>query len=348
VLDRLMAGAMSLAFDRALTPSAEEAARLQATAAPYLDERLQRNPRAFFAFLDDPPKPPDVSVRGAYRVRGGVVASRSFRSCYTPFGAVASEPCPENETIHVRHWMHDRPARATVVALHGFTMGHPEIDAHVLMAPRWFDLGLDVAMMTLPFHGLRAAATSRYSGEGFGTWDVARLNEAVRRSVHDVDVVRRWLVAETGAAVGLLGLSLGGYLSALLAGLRDDWAFAVPIVPPVCLSALPTRLRALVRRSPEPPVPVTTLRRAYGIHSPLAHPLRIPRGRVFIVAGRGDWIVPPEHPLALWRHWGRPAIRWYSGGHLAPFGRARMAAAVAAHLCRLGVCDAPDAAALSA
>lgn len=153
--------------------------------------------------------------------------------------------------------------------------------------------------------------------------------------------MRRWLVAETGTRVGLLGVSLGGYLSALLAGLRDDWAFAIPIVPPVCLSTLPTRLRALVRRSPEPPVPVATLRAAYAMHSPLAYPLRIPRRRVLIVGGRGDWIVPPEHPMALWRHWGRPAIRWYSGGHLAPFGRARVAAAVEAHLRRLDVGAVP-------
>ena len=47
-----------------------------------------------------------------------------------------------------------------------------------------------------------------------------------------------------------------------------------------------------------------------------------------IVAGRGDRIVPPEHPAALSRHWGEPRNHWFSGSHLAPFGRARVARAI--------------------
>ena len=59
--------------------------------------------------------------------------------------------------------------------------------------------------------------------------------------------------------------------------------------------------------------------------------------RVLIIAGRGDRIVPPEHPSALWRHWQEPAIHWFSGSHLAPFGRRGIVEAVSAHLGRLGI-----------
>jgi pimeloyl-ACP methyl ester carboxylesterase len=79
------------------------------------------------------------------------------------------------------------------------------------------------------------------------------------------------------------------------------------------------------------------LRSAYRVHSPLAHPLRVPRQRVLIVAGRGDRIVPPEHPLALWRHWDEPSIHWFSGSHLAPFARRRIVEAVTRHLEGLGI-----------
>ena len=51
-----------------------------------------------------------------------------------------------------------------------------------------------------------------------------------------------------------------------------------------------------------------------------------------IVAGRGDRIVPPEHPAALWSHWGEPRIHWFSGSHLTPFGRGRIARAILDHL----------------
>jgi hypothetical protein len=40
-----------------------------------------------------------------------------------------------------------------------------------------------------------------------------------------------------------------------------------------------------------------------------------------VIAGVGDRICPPGHADALWRHWDRPRIHWYPGGHLAQFRR---------------------------
>jgi hypothetical protein len=48
-------------------------------------------------------------------------------------------------------------------------------------------------------------------------------------------------------------------------------------------------------------------------------------------------VVPPEHPSALWQHWDRPAIHWYGGSHLAPFGRSRIVRAIEQHLQRLDI-----------
>jgi hypothetical protein len=48
-------------------------------------------------------------------------------------------------------------------------------------------------------------------------------------------------------------------------------------------------------------------------------------------------IVPPEHPGALWRHWGEPAIHWFHGGHIARFGRAGIVNAVTGHLEAIGI-----------
>jgi hypothetical protein len=79
------------------------------------------------------------------------------------------------------------------------------------------------------------------------------------------------------------------------------------------------------------------LRLSYRMHSPLTYEPCVSRERLLIVAGRGDRIVPAEHPLALWRHWGEPAIHWFHGSHLAPFGRSGIVSAVAGHLARIGV-----------
>jgi pimeloyl-ACP methyl ester carboxylesterase len=217
-------------------------------------------------------------------------------------------------------------------------MGTPAFDARVMMAARWFELGIDVALVTLPYHGRRASSRCRYSGERFASWHVGRLNEAVRQSVHDVHLVTRWLAETTGAPVGILGVSLGGYVTALLASFRSDLAFAIPLVPAVCLADLPLRLLAC-RGGGAAPLTFDELVRAYRIHSPLTYGLRLPRERVLVVGGRGDAVTPVTQARSLWRHWDKPRALWFSGGHVVAFRRSRVVDAIESHLVRLGLAD---------
>ena len=334
-LDRAALAGMRLAFADALHPTRRARARLDATARPYLDPVLQREPRRFFAFLDSPAAPGTVRTLERRDTVGGEIVVREVESAYACWHDSDSwECCNENARIPFEHWMHrDRASRGVVIALHGFTMGRPWIDAHVLMAAQWFTLGFDVVLPILPFHGPRAPRWARYSGEAFGSWDVGRLNEAVRQAVHDVDVVRRWLLASGHGPVGMIGLSLGGYLTALMAGLCPDLSFAIPVAAPSSLTWLPQRLFRLGQWSPlRLPVAAEILDAAYRVHSPLTYPLAIPRERVFIVGGLGDGVVPPAQVEALWRHWGEPGIHWFNGGHTTPFGRAQVMARLEAHL----------------
>jgi pimeloyl-ACP methyl ester carboxylesterase len=332
-LDRAMLTGMRLAFAEVLQPV--DSIAFEETARPYLDEALQRTPRRFFDFLDAPGNAPLARTLERRTVPGGLVATREITTTFTPWHTSESWiACPENARIPLQHWRHRAgDARAVIIALHGFTMGRPWIDEKVLMASQWFARGYDVVMPILPFHGVRAPCTTRYSGEAFGSWDVRRLNEAVRQAIHDVDIVRRWLAAESTLPIGLVGLSLGGYLTALLAGLCPDLAFAVPVAAPSSLAWLPHRLFGLATTGDvRPPVAADVLDAAYRVHSPLTFPLAIPRERTFIVGGLGDGVVPPEQVEALWRHWHEPAVHWFSGGHSTPFGRARVVARIDEHL----------------
>lgn len=338
-LDAAILRAMQIVVERALIPDAEQVDALRESARPLLDPDLQREPRRFFSFLTEEAQPLRVTRRYRGRIGAGVRFDCRLESGYRPWGPTRR---PDDATpIHVELWEHDRhPARGTVVALHGFTMGRPRIDAIVLMARQWFDRGLDVALVTLPYHGARTPVDARFSGEHFAVPDVARLSEAVREAVYEIRQVVAWRRAETDAPVGLLGLSLGGYLAALVAGVCDEIDFAIPIVPPVCIGDLAWRFFEATphhRRGGPAALGHQELRRAFRVHSPLAHCLRIDREKVLIVAGRGDRIVPPEHPSALWQHWGEPAIYWFSGSHLAPFGRGRVVRAIVRHLRRLDV-----------
>jgi len=333
--DRIALRGMRLAFRAALRPSAAERSAARESAAPYRTEELVQEPRRFFDFLDRAPDSVAMHEERRRDVPGGAVVTRHFKTTYVPYHCSGAwVHCAENDLVKVDHWMHrlGRP-RATVLALHGFTMGTAWIDAHVLMASAWFELGFDVALLALPFHGPRCPPSARYSGELFASWNLGRTNEAVRQAVHDMHLVISWLEAETGRQVGLFGLSLGGYLAALMAGLYEKLAFVIPLVPPVFLDALLSSLLALGGgRTADHPIPLDELREGYSIHCPLTYPLAVPRERVLIVGARGDCLVPPEHAYALWRHWGSPEVYWYSGSHTAPFRRARLLARVRQHL----------------
>lgn len=336
-LDAAVLAAMGRVVDAVVTPPPAARPALRAAAAPFIDGPLARAPRRYFAFVERPPDRPEPQTR--YRREGGgcLVVGRRFAGRYRPFGDAPADPAAD--AILVEHWMHTRaPARATVLALHGFAMGQPRLDAWALLAAAWFERGLDVALLTLPYHGARSGRGARFSGQRFADPNPARLHDAVRRAIYDIHAVRGWLRRATGRPVGLLGLSLGGYLSALTAALVDDLDFVMPMVPPVCLGDLAWRFFARGAQAADASAYThAELRATYRLHSPLSYPLRTPRERVLIIAGRGDRIVPPEHPYALWRHWDEPAMHWFSGSHLAPFGRAGIVAAGVAHLERLGI-----------
>ncbi|MBW2294090.1 MAG: alpha/beta hydrolase family protein, partial [Deltaproteobacteria bacterium] len=311
-----------------------------------LDPALLENPKRFFAFLDGPPPPAKVENLDRRAVAGGGVYRRTLITEYLPYATseqTKNDASPYARTQHVlfEHWVHeDDPPRGTVIALHGFAMGRPGIDAIALFARQWYERGLDVVLLTLPEHGARAPSSSRFSGECFAVPHVDRLGEAVRTAIHEIFALKGWLREQGDAPVGLLGLSLGGYLTALAVGLSDDFDFAIPIVPPACIGDLAWRVfrgTSHYKRGGPAAMSAAELRAGFRAHSPLAHPSKIAKERLLIVAGRGDRVVPPEHPTALWEHWDRPAIHWFGGSHLAPFGRARVVDAITLHLRKIEV-----------
>lgn len=340
-LDGALLQAMRFVVDATMMPRPADLPALRASADRFLTGELWDEPRRFFAFVDQPVAPVGVASRYRRALIGGSVIAREFTTAYQPYhfpetgsGASAAPP----DSVLVEHWRH-HPGRplATVLALHGFSMGYRRIDAIALFAAQCFREGLDVALLTLPFHGPRAPADARFSGERFAMPDVGRLNEAVRQAIYEIHVVGGWLRRQTGAPVGLLGLSLGGYLSSLMAGLTADLDFVIPMVPPVCMGDLAWRFFSRSRhyRGGAPPAfSREELRAVYRVHSPLTYARRVERERILILAGRGDQIVPPEHPHALWRHWDEPDIHWFSGSHLAPFRRGQLLGAIVRHLKR--------------
>jgi pimeloyl-ACP methyl ester carboxylesterase len=137
----------------------------------------------------------------------------------------------------------------------------------------------------------------------------------------DVRQLLAHLRSTTSEPIGLMGLSLGGYTTALVGALDDDLACAIAIVPAVDLGALMSENRARVKHSEGSlPDDFGMLTRVMTPIAPLAMRPQVPTDRCFIVAGTLDQFAPGStQAMALADHWGGADVHWFHGGHVSVF-----------------------------
>lgn len=223
-----------------------------------------------------------------------------------------------NATVSAWMLRHGEP-RPWVVCVHGTAMGQPALDMALFRA-RWLyeHLGLNVAMPVLPLHGPRGWGLPR--GVAFPAEDMLDNVHAAAQAVWDIRRLLAWLRTHEGAErIGITSISLGGYITAMVASLEDDLACAILGVPVADLVDLVERHSGLAPHDRR--LQTLVLARRLGpVVSPLAMTPRVrPEGR-FIYAGLADRMVHPRRQVArLWEHWGRPEITWYAGGHTGFF-----------------------------
>lgn len=262
---------------------------------------------------------------------GTQVVDLAYPSDYEPFLPAAREHhlrTTENLTAHARWWTSDR-GRPALVLLHGWAGGHPWVTERTFAVEYWLRHGYDVAAFVLPFHGDRAPGTGAFrSGALFPSTNPVRTNEGFGQAIFDLRGLSRFLRARGAPAVGALGMSLGGYTTALwasVAGPGDAGGidFAVAMIPAVSMARLMWRHgehsseRVKAARAG---ITEDLLADAFAVHAPTTRPARLPRERLFVIGGRGDRITPPEQAEELAAHWGI-GVRWFDGGHLAQLGR---------------------------
>lgn len=272
-------------------------------------------------YHQSPPPLREVTLRPA-RARRVAYEHLSFESGYEPH---PEEPGRErwlgytpNRTAHAWVKRHEGGPRPWLVCVPGFQMGMPAVDLTVFPPEYFHDtLGLNLLIPNLPFHGKRRVG--RRSGDGFLAGDALDTIHAEAQAMWDIRRLLSWVRAQDAPAVGVLGLSLGGYQTALLAGLDEEIACAIAGIPLADIS------RAVWRHGPSVLIQAGERR---GIHrartetlmrvvSPLALEPVVPHERRYIFAGVSDRLVTPDQVRDLWAHWEQPRIEWYQGAHLS-------------------------------
>ncbi len=242
----------------------------------------------------------------------------AWPSDYSPFFKdLAPAPRPsQNQTAAARFMAFD-PARPTVVIVHGYLAGQYALEQKIWPLAWLSELGLNVVLFTLPFHGVRLGKGER---RGFPTKMPRENIEGLRQAVFDLGNLVRWLRASSSAKVGVAGMSLGSYVSALLATISGELDFLVPWVPLASFADFALEQHQLGDDFQTRSRAHQTLTQIYSKVSPLVRPPLLERGRTLVIGARADRITPITHAQRLARHFQAP-LHSVPGGHLLQIGR---------------------------
>lgn len=298
---------------------------------PYAVERVDREVTDALAFYrahgwsDDPedffaapPALTDVMSR-PFTIRGQDMLRLGFDSGYAPS---PGEPGRErwlgytaNRREHALLLLHREP-RPWVVCVHGAMMGRGSVDLRLFRARHLHEvLGLNVLLPVLPLHGPRKNRGAAFPGQ-----DLMDDVHAAAQAVWDIRRLISWIRArQPDARIGLNGMSLGGYVSALVASVEDGLTCAVLGVPVADLIEVLGGHGGLPDDDPRK----QTMQRALPIGrmvSPLSLTPKVPKKGRFIYGGLADRLVNPrDQVMKLWQHWEKPEIIWYHGAHTGFF-----------------------------
>jgi hypothetical protein len=277
-----------------------------------------RDPSTYHA---EPPVPDDLSMSAGLWM-GAEWRHVRFTSGFDPF---VDDPArarwlnfAPNATMHAWIRRHRDPGAPWVVCVHPYGTGRSWMSGFMFRANALAEeLGVNVALVVLPLHGTRGAGV--WSTTAFMTYNPVDFLLGLTQSVWDLRRFVAWLRQDFGGPVALYGLSLGAHVSATVAGLDGDLAGIVAGVPTcdlldVFLRHVPARLRP---RAVEHKLISDETRSLLKVTSPLTFPSLLPPERLFIFAGTGDRMSPPEQAVALWKHWREPEIRWFDANHTA-------------------------------
>ena len=279
-------------------------------------------------WLDDPESyhrdPPPLEKPKSSKVSfyGSDYRHIQFESLYEPHpGEPGRQRWMGYEPVRTAHaWVlrHQGGPRPWLVCIHGFRMGWPMADFTAFRAA-WLHgaLGLNIAIPVLPLHGQRKVGGQ--SGDGFFSAQAMDTIHAEAQAIWDLRRLISWIRHQGSDDIGVYGVSLGGYTTALLAGFDPNLSCVIAGMPPICFADL-LRLHApaiLTRSAEIVGVDWASVGNVLRVVSPLGVTPKVPFEKRYLFGGTADRVVPLEHMRQLSEHWGEPNALWYDGSHIS-------------------------------
>lgn len=304
--------ALAKLLDGIVLRSHERVARRQPEIQPRLPEFLKTHHTNFEnLFLEPPPIALD-HVRGDVWERRAGWWRRDFA-----FPSAVPSAYENNRHAIVQTYAGDRGLHfPAVIALHGLMT--PTLIGYRPFFRAIVEAGASAYALELPCH-LRRTPPGFVSGELFFTADLEMTLLSLQQAVAEVRQLIHYLREAGAPVIGLLGFSLGAWLSALVASCEPEVDFALFAMLPSHLNEVlwQTRLGAPIRQKFE------SAGWKAADTAPFYHPLDplnlsplLPVERRELFAAEFDHFIPFHYTQKLQHAWNHPHLRVYSTGHI--------------------------------
>ena len=271
-----------------------------------------------------PKKIPPVQVERRWQLPNLVSEDLVFESTHRPLERKFREryrrEYRETRTVYARRIRPpERRERPRLLYLHGYMQPESFVEELTLLTGMALYLDVEVVQPQLPYHGRRSPGSARLGGEFYWTADLVRSVESLRQTVLDTRTLLSWMLREDRRPVGVMGLSLGGALAAILTCVEPRFAFSVPLIAHM-------DLEALVADAPVMSGTRRDLRRFGWRRQDFARFVadlgwnnlrpQLPLERIHLFAASDDRFFDPDIVRKMWKDWGEPSIRWYPSSHM--------------------------------
>ena len=251
-------------------------------------------------FFDvDASAPADLKFHGA----------REFR-----FQSRIATPWPENNIVHGKLYRagENWAGRPSTLLVHGW---NGELGYHFqfpFIARLLTRAGINAAMIELPYHA-RRRPNSIGAINNFISHDLVRMLEATQQAMADLRAVLGWLGAQGSPLLGMWGISLGAWLTGLVAAADPTVRLAVLMSPVVSLDHA---IRDLAFCAP---IRDSLAGRSFDVQrlNLASHVPHCAPGGVLMLESLQDLFAPPETVERVWQSWGQPEIWRFAHGHIS-------------------------------
>jgi dienelactone hydrolase len=305
-------------------PTSEPGGRAKATRldlGAVADAALRADLAAF-----DPPQgaPAEFEWRSTLvRAAGGKGALSAGEVIDVTFSSPLPSGVVENDTVYCRYYAPQDlapGARAPgAIVLHHLG-GSFEVEA--ALADYLAKSGVAALQVEFPYYGPRRPKDGRAPANMLGTEDFGAGLKVTRQAIADVRRAADWLVARPDVdadRVGIVGISLGGIVGSIAAGVDPRLKRNVFIIAGGDLAAImlneSRETRDVRARLAAKGIGRDELAKAMRPIDPLRYASRIDARGTLMLNARQDEVIPKPCTEQLWEAASRPEIVWYECGH---------------------------------